>query len=344
MSRTKTATLNIILGAMTFGKPGAEQTRLHSLPACSAILDVFQRRGHREIDTARFYGEGSSEEYLGQLDWQKRGLIMDTKYYPTAGRTMSKSNEPAGGWKHTPEHLRQNLMDSLMALKTDNVDMWYLHGPDRTTDFEITLNAVNELHREGYFRRFGISNYMAWEVARICDICRGKGYIMPSVYQGLYNALHRSVEPELFECLRHYGVAFYNYNPLAGGYLTSRYKRDMKDEELESGSRFDPQKWQGKMYRARYWNNAYFDALDILRPVASKLGVTEVECALRWMTHHSKLKGEFGDGIIIGASSPEQLEQNLKALEDQRSLPTDIITALDAGWERVKAISGRYWH
>ena len=72
------------------------------------------------------------------------------------------------------------------------------------------------------------------------------------------------------------------------------------------------------MYRARYWNNAYFDALDILRPVASKLGVTEVECALRWMTHHSKLKGEFGDGIIIGASSPEQLEQNLKALEDQK--------------------------
>ena len=242
MSRTKAPTLNIIFGAMTFGKPGAEQTRVHSLPACSAILDVFQRHGHREIDTARFYGEGSSEEYLGQLDWQKRGLIMDTKYYPTAGRTMSKSNEPAGGWKHTPEHLRQNLMDSLMALKTDNVDMWYLHGPDRTTDFEITLNAVNELHREGYFRRFGISNYMAWEVARICEICREKGYIMPSVYQGLYNALHRSVEPELFECLRHYGVAFYNYNPLAGGYLTSTYKTDMKDEELESGPRFDPQK------------------------------------------------------------------------------------------------------
>ena len=82
MSRTKTPTLNIILGAMTFGKPGAEQTRVHSLPACSAILDVFQRHGHREIDTARFYGEGSSEEYLGQLDWQKRGLIMDTSTTP----------------------------------------------------------------------------------------------------------------------------------------------------------------------------------------------------------------------------------------------------------------------
>ena len=73
-------------------------------------------------------------------------------------------------------------MDSLKALKTDKVDMWYLHGPDRTTDFEITLKAVDELQKEGYFRRFGISNYMAWEVARICEICREKGYIMPSVY------------------------------------------------------------------------------------------------------------------------------------------------------------------
>jgi aryl-alcohol dehydrogenase-like predicted oxidoreductase len=72
------------------------------------------------------------------------------------------------------------------------------------------LKAVDELHKEGYLRRFGISNYMAWEVARICEICREKGYIMPSVYQGVYNALHRSVEPELFECLRYFGLAFYN--------------------------------------------------------------------------------------------------------------------------------------
>lgn len=97
--------------------PGAEQSRVHSLKDCSAILDVFQKHGHNEIDTARFYGEGSSEEFLGDLDWQKRGIVMDTKYYPTAGRQMSKSDAPEGGWRHTPEHLRQNLMASLKALK-----------------------------------------------------------------------------------------------------------------------------------------------------------------------------------------------------------------------------------
>ena len=121
--------------------------------------------------------------------------------------------------------------------------------------------------------------------------------------QGVYNALHRSVEPELFTCLRKYGIAFYAYNPLAGGYLTSRYHREDKDGDIESGSRFDPSRWQGRGYRNRYWHDCYFDALDLLRPVAKKHKLTEAECALRWMNHHSMLKREHGDASIIGASS-----------------------------------------
>lgn len=110
---------------------GAEQARVHSLADCATILDIFRSHGHREIDTARFYGEGSSEGFLGELDWRKRGLVMDTKYYPTAGRNMSKSDEPEGGWRHTPEHLRQNLMASLKALKADKVDMVSWAWPKR---------------------------------------------------------------------------------------------------------------------------------------------------------------------------------------------------------------------
>jgi len=330
--------VNIVFGAMTIGKPGVEQARVHSLDDTSAILDVFQKYGHNEIDTARYYGQGSSEEYLGELHWQKRGLVMDTKYYPTVGRGM-----PGEEWSHKPEHLRENLMRSLKALKADKVDMWYLHGPDRTTPYEDTLREVDKLHKEGYFTRFAISNYMAWEVAQICETCDRNGWIKPSVYQGIYNALHRSVEPELFPCLRHYGMGFYNYNPLAGGYLTSRYHREDKDQEVEKGSRFDPKSWQGKSYRKRYWNEEFFDALDILRPVAKKHGLTEAECALRWMTHHSLLKKEHGDAVIIGASSTKHLEENLTDLE-KGPLPDDVVQALDAGWEKTKVLSGRYWH
>lgn len=191
---------------MTIGKEGAEQARVHTLDETKAILDVFQQHGHNEIDTSRTYGAGSSEEYLGDVDWKGRGLVMDTKYYPTAGRNMPTADAPDGGWRHTPDHLRQNLMTSLKALKVDKVDMWYLHGPDRTTPYEETLRAVNDLHREGLFDRFAISNYMSWEVAQICEICEKNGWIKPSVYQGVYNALHRSVEAELFPCLRHYGM------------------------------------------------------------------------------------------------------------------------------------------
>lgn len=263
---------------------------------------------------------------------------MDTKFYPTVGRNM-----PGDQWSHRPEHLRENLMRSLKTLQADKIDMWYLHGPDRTTPFAETLREVDQLHKEGYFTRFAISNYMAWEVAQICELCDRHGWIKPAVYQGVYNALHRSVEAELFPCLRHYGMAFYNYNPLAGGYLTSRYHREQKADEVEKGSRFDPNSWQGKGYRARYWNEAFFDALDILRPVAKKHGLTEAECALRWMTHHSMLKREHGDAVIIGASSTKHLEENLVDLE-KGPLPEEVVQALDAGWEKTRAVSGRYWH
>jgi aflatoxin B1 aldehyde reductase len=97
---------------------------------------------------------------LGDLDWQKRGIVMDTKFYPTRGKGMPPAPDaPEGGWSHEPEHLRKALMKSMKALKTDKLDMWYLHGPDRTTPFEKTLKGVNELYKEGHFKQFAISNF-----------------------------------------------------------------------------------------------------------------------------------------------------------------------------------------
>ena len=137
MKNQPTSNVKIVFGAMTFGAEGKEQSRVHSLDDCSKILDIFQAHGHDEIDTARFYGGGTSEEYLGRLDYRSRGLVMDTKYYPTVGRGMGEEQS------HSPEDVRRNFMDSLTALKVDKVDMWYLHGPDRTTPYEDTLREVN---------------------------------------------------------------------------------------------------------------------------------------------------------------------------------------------------------
>eukprot|EP01057_Protomagalhaensia_wolfi_P005369 Protomagalhaensia_wolfi_Nauph_80__5368@NODE_584_length_2249_cov_111_772851_g420_i1_p2_GENE_NODE_584_length_2249_cov_111_772851_g420_i1NODE_584_length_2249_cov_111_772851_g420_i1_p2_ORF_typecomplete_len247_score30_67Aldo_ket_red/PF00248_21/1_2e46_NODE_584_length_2249_cov_111_772851_g420_i111101850 len=235
-----------VLGAMTIGKPGVEQARIHSLEGATELLDILQASGNSEVDTARVYGEGSSEEYLGKLDptWQSRGIVMATKLWPNRGRFGPVQ------YSHSPEDLRRGLTDSLKALNAAKVDLWYLHAPDRSTPVEDSLRTVHQLHQEGLFNRFGLSNYQAWEVARICEICKKNGWIMPSVYQGMYNVLHRDVEAELIPCLRHYGMSLYVYNPLAGGFLTGRYSQDQK--EFQPGERFDIGTRQGKMMHERY--------------------------------------------------------------------------------------------
>ena len=302
------------------------------------MLDVFQRHGHNRIDTARVYGQGSSEEYLGEIKWQDRGIIMDTKLYPNVGRSTG-----APQISHSPSDLRKFLLQSLSALKTKKVDMWYLHAPDRTTPFEDTLRTVDELHKEGLFDNFGISNFMSWEVACINELCVQNGWIRPSVYQGVYSVVHRTVEAELFPCLRHYGMGFFAFNPLAGGYLTSRYRREMQSGSVEQSSRFDPTTDQGKRYRTRYWNDTMFDALDVIRDVAGKYQLTEAECALRWIMNHSQLNAENGDAVIVGASNVTHLEDNLVDLE-KGPLPKEVVDALDKAWVISKSIAWNYYH
>ena len=147
------------------------------------------------------------------------------------------------------------------------------------------------------------------------------------MYQGIYNAIHRSVKPELLPCLKPYGMGFNAYNPLDEGFFTGQLK---KEEKLEKGSRFDPEKRQGKIYRARYWNDTYFEALDIVRPVAEKHALMLAEVALRRMTHCSLLGKKYSDAILNGASSTKHIEQNLVDLEKD-GLPKDVLEALDKG-------------
>ena len=136
----------------------------------------------------------------------------------------------------------------------------------------------------------------------------------------------------------------YAFQPLAGGFLTSRYRRGMADEEHEEGARFDPKRWQGSTHRWMYWNSEYFDALeDIIRPVIKKHGLTEAECGLRWVAHHSRLSKDKGDKIIVGASSVKQLEGNLTDLESG-PLPDEVVKALDAAWLKVKGVAASYFH
>lgn len=162
----------IILGLMTFGPDAAAGGRVTDLAKYNEILDYFQSKGYNEVDTARAYIDGKQEAFTAAANWQERGLTLATKHYPFA---------PG---QHSPEKLRAANKKSLEELKTNTVDIYYLHAADRSVPFEETLKTVNDLHKEGKFVRLGLSNFTAFEVAEVVMICKQNGWVRPTVYQG----------------------------------------------------------------------------------------------------------------------------------------------------------------
>jgi len=190
-------------------------------------------------------------------------------------------------------------------------------------------------YQAGRFKRFGLSNYASWQVAEIAELCARNGWMPPKVYQGMYNAYTRDVERELFPCLKNYDMAFYAYNPLAGGMLSGKHQQ------------FDAAPQAGRFvsfgfYKDRYWKEGYFNEVKNFVEACKKENIAPVEAAIRWMNHHSGIADNADNGIILGASSQSQLDQNLQAMTEQ-ALPDSIVDALDAGWEVIRPACIKYF-
>lgn len=323
------ATPRVILGLMTFGPDESKGARITSLDEYNKCLDYFQQQGFNEVDTARIYVDGLQEAFTAQAKWKERGLTLATKWYPR------------NHGDHKPNVLRENLERSLKELGTNQVDIFYLHAPDRSVPFAETLEAVNELHKEGKFVQLGLSNYTAFEVAEIATLCSERGWVRPTIYQAMYNAITRSIETELVHACRRYGIDIVIYNPLAGGIFSGKYKTNRIPEEGRYGSK----SVIGELYRKRYFQDATFDALRVIAPVVEKHGLTLLETAFRWLHHHSALNmtGNGRDGIVIGVSNFAQLEANLKDIQ-KGPLPEEVVEALDQAWLITKATTPNYWH
>jgi aflatoxin B1 aldehyde reductase len=338
---------DVILGAIAFGNFDivvGQPSNFPSLEKVKPMLDAFQAHGHSKIDTARIYGSGQSEQLLADAEWEQRGLRIETKIYPTKYRPLLPNN---AAYNYGAEDLRAGLLASLKVLNTTKIDTWYLYAPDRSTPVEETARAINQLYKEGHFTRWGLCNYMSWEVAKIQEVCIQNGWVRPAVYQSIYNALCRNIETELVPCLRHYGMALEAGQPLASGLLTYQYSRDMPSGPAlyHPGSRFnpDPRNFIANHQRVRYWHDAYFDALDLTHQAAKEHGLTDKECALRWLRFHSALKKEYGDGLIIGASSLKQFEENLADL-DKGPLPEKVVAAFELAGKKCSTVRTPYWH
>ncbi|XP_038551834.1 aflatoxin B1 aldehyde reductase member 3 [Micropterus salmoides] len=313
-----------LLGTMAFGgRADADQSL--------EMVKTFLGRGHSKVDTAFMYMDGKSETIIGGMNLPKTVSIA-TKANPWDGKTLK------------PESVRSQLETSLQRLRTDCVDLFYLHAPDHENPIQDTLRACNELHKEGKFKEFGLSNYASWEVAEIVCICRHNNWIIPTVYQGMYNATTRQVETELLPCLRNYGMRFYAYNPLAGGLLTGKYHYQDKDGSQPAG-RFFGNSWSAA-YQDRYWKQSHFQAINVvLKAMEGAHGSekpTLTSAAMRWMYHHSQLKGDLGDGVIIGMSSMEQLQQNLAAAEEG-PLDERVVAAFNEAWNLVAHECPKYF-
>ncbi|XP_044130947.1 aflatoxin B1 aldehyde reductase member 4-like [Bufo gargarizans] len=306
-----------VLGAMEFGNRMDAKTS-------DQVMQEFLRRGYDEVDTAHFYAGGESERILGEMGLSARVKI------------ATKANPLEGNKNLKPESVRQQLEASLKRLKTSSVHLFYLHIPDHKTPLEETLAACQDLYLEGKFKELGLSNYTSWEVMKIYCICKERNWVLPTVYQGMYNGMTRQVETELLPCLRQLGIRFYAYNPLAGGLLTGRYKYEDKDGE-QAPSRFFGTAW-AELYRTRYWKKHHFQAIDLVqRALQEAYGEdrpTLTSAALRWMYHHSKLQGSQGDAVILGMSSLQQFVQNLDGAEEGPLLPP-VVTAFDEAWNLV---------
>jgi len=310
--------LNCVLGTMTFGQQVGSQEALE-------MLHLYFESGYNEIDSAYVYNDGATEKLLGKIlhNFNREEYIISTKANPRITGRLDK------------EAVKLQLMGSLESMQLDYVDIFYLHMPDYNTPIENTLEACAELYAQGKFRRLGISNYPAWMLSDIWHICDREEWPKPCVYQGLYNALSRSIETELIPAARYYGVSIYAFNPLAGGLLTGKYGTI---RELPKEGRFALR----SSYLERYWNEDMLATANSIADSAVKCGLSAADAALAWLVNSSMLSSSFNDSIIVGASKLTQLKQNLSSLSISE-VPEDLQNKFQEAWEAIRAESPQYF-
>lgn len=311
-------TENLLLGTITFG----QQTDLDEV---RKMVNLSLGAGMVEIDSAYVYNEGKCEEILGEVlaDIPRGSYRIATKVNPRITGKLDR------------EAIRMQQQESLRRLGIESSDVMYLHFPDPGTPLEETLEACQELYMEGSFSELGLSNFSAEDVAKIHEICDERGWIKPVVYEGVYNGLSRKAETELFSMLREKGMRFTAYNPLAGGLLTGKYKGF---EDFPEEGRFK----ERASYKKRYWRQAYFDGVAIIREACEQNQVSMVEAALRWLAYHSMMDEAKGDGIIIGSSRSSQLKENIDCLK-KGPLPESIVDAFGRAYELCREEAPEYY-
>ncbi len=296
----------LCLGTMTFGEArawGADKS------TSRAVFERFVERGGNFVDTANNYMNGASEEFLGEFITGRRDqFVIGTKYSLTL-----HPDDPNGGGNHRKSLVR-NLEASLRRLRTDYVDVYWLHAWDFLTPVEEIMRALDDVVRAGKVLYLGISDAPAWIIAQANAIAHERGWTAFAGLQPEYNLLQRDAERDLLPMARAFDMTITPWSPLANGLLTGKYN--------------DRANADGRLTTGRSRNRVTERGLAIaeaVRNVAAELGHTPAQIALAWLLHQP------GSVIpLIGARHVDQLEDNLGCL-DIRFTDDELRRLDDAG-------------
>lgn len=281
----------ICLGTMMFGGQADEATS-------TWILHDALDRGINFIDTADMYNAGGSEEVIGRaLEGRRRQQAV----LATKGRQKMGDGPNEQGASRV--HLLRALDDSLRRLRTDHVDLYYVHAPDPTTPIEETMRALDDMVRWGKVRHVACSNFRAWQLGEALAASDRMGLERFVCVQPLYNIVNRDIEVELLPLCRQRGLGVVTYSPLARGILTGKYRPGEGYPEGSRAARNDVRMRQAELRDA---------SLEISQRIAERSaarGVAPSQFALAWCLANPNVTS-----VIIGPRTREQYEDNLGAL------------------------------
>ncbi len=294
-------TVSVIgLGANNFGwRLDVHRTR----PVVEAALEA----GVNFVDTSDSYGNGSSEQILGEV---LRGLRDEVVIATKFGSDMGGSNGPDWGARASRRYVVKAVEASLRRLQTDWIDLYQLHRPDGVTPLEETLEALDDLVHQGKIRYAGSSNLSAWQVTESDWIAKTRGLTSYVSAQNHYSLLERTIELDLVPaCLAH-GISLIPYFPLANGLLTGKWKRgDPAPEGTRLAGRDAP-------------SDQTFDVLEALAALADKAGISLTELAIAGLAAQPAV-----GSVIAGATSVEQVRSN--SVAGDLELSPEILAEID---------------
>jgi aryl-alcohol dehydrogenase-like predicted oxidoreductase len=265
-----------------------------------AIIDQAIELGVTLIDTADVYQEGRSETTLGAaLKDRRHSVILATKGY-------NKTGPGPNDYGASRYHLVNAVEASLRRLQTDYIDLYQIHRWDATTPIDETLRALDDLVGSGKLRYIGASNFAAWQLARANLLAGFRGWSPFVTIQPHYHMLERSIDAELIPYCNAYGVGILPYFPLAGGFLTGKYKRG---QPAPAGSR-----GENSNYVQQYMTDANYAIVERLSAWANERSHTIGELAHAWLLAQPRVCS-----VISGATSAEQVRSHAAAAEWQLS-------------------------